>query len=93
VENDYVVVTNNRRDLLKEYLKLDVHGGLVIILPAVKRADQQRLFGRVLESIADRNDDLINKVVEVLPDGTVHIREWTSEDHDIGHISKPQWDL
>jgi hypothetical protein len=77
--------------LLKEYLKLGAHNGLVIIVPAVKRGDQQRLFETALEFVADRNDDLINKVVEVLMDGTVHIREWTSEDHDIKHISTPKW--
>jgi hypothetical protein len=54
-------------------------------------ADLQRLFGRVLEFIADRNDDLINKVIEVLRDGTVHVREWTSDHHDIGYISNPEW--
>jgi hypothetical protein len=65
---------------------------LIIIVPDTKRADQQRLFGRALDVISKRNDDLVNKLIEVLLDGSVHVRDWTSQDHDIGHISNPDWD-
>jgi predicted nuclease of predicted toxin-antitoxin system len=91
VEYDYVMVTNNRRHFLKEYAKLDIHSGLIVIIPAVKREIQQRLFERALDALTSGNEAIVNKVVEVLLDGTVHIREWTSEDHDIGHISNPAW--
>jgi predicted nuclease of predicted toxin-antitoxin system len=91
IENNYVVVTNNRRHFLKEYAKLEIHGGLIVIIPAVKREIQQRLFEKALDALTSGNDDIVNKVVEVLLDGTVHIREGTSEDHDIGHISNPAW--
>jgi hypothetical protein len=37
------------------------------------------------------NDDLVNKVMEVLADGSVHVREWNAGEHDIGHIGKPNW--
>jgi len=33
VANDYIIVTNNRKDFLKEYAGLDVHAGLVVLLP------------------------------------------------------------
>ena len=89
--NDYIVVTNNRRDLLKEYLKLDIHGGLIIIVPAVRRNEQRRLFEKALEFIEEQNEDIINKVVEVLLDGTIAVREWTSETHDVQHIANPEW--
>ena len=89
--NDYVIVTNNRRHFLKEYLKLDVHNGLLIIVPNVGRRDQMRMFGIALDAALELGDDLVNKVVEVLFDGTLRIREWTSEQHDIGHIDTPKW--
>ena len=91
LENDYIFVTNNRRDFLKEYAKIDLHSGLIIIVPDTKRADQQRLFAKVLDVVSIRNDDLVNKLIEVLLDGSVHIKDWTSQDHDSGHISGPQW--
>jgi hypothetical protein len=92
LENDYIFVTNNRRDFLKEYAKVDLHNGLIIIVPDTKRADQQRLFGKVLDVVSKQNDDLVNKLIEVLLDGSVHIKDWMSHDHDIGHISRPKWD-
>jgi predicted nuclease of predicted toxin-antitoxin system len=60
LENDYIFVTNNRRDFLKEYAKIDLHNGLIIIVPDTKRADQQRLFAKVLDVVSERNDDLVN---------------------------------
>jgi len=91
LENDYVFVTNNRRDFLKEYAKIDLHNGLIIIVPDTKRAEQQRLFAKVLDVVSKRNDDLVNKLIEVLLDGSIHIKDWSSQDHDIGHISNPEW--
>ena len=67
LQNNYIIVTNNRRHFLNEYIKIDVHSGV------------------------RRGDDIMNKVVEVLRDGSVHIREWTSEEHDLSHIDNPQW--
>jgi predicted nuclease of predicted toxin-antitoxin system len=92
LDNDYVLVTNNRRDFLKEYAKVDLHNGLIIIVPDTKRPHQQLLFGRVLDAVSNRNDDLVNKLVEVLLDGSVRVRDWTSQDHDVGHILAPKWD-
>lgn len=89
--NDYIVVTNNRADFLKRYAKIGVHSGLVIIVPSVKRADQARLFEKALDTVLSLHDDLVNRVVEVLIDDSVHVREWTSLDHDPAHISRPKW--
>ena len=86
VANDYIVVTNDRKDFLKEYAKLDVHAGLVIILPKGDRDLQMNLFEKALEVFAARNDDLVNKLVEVARDGSVHIRDWNAETRDPGHI-------
>lgn len=90
VANDYIVVTDNRRDFLKEYAKLDVHAGLVILLPKGTRSQQMQLFRKALDVFATRNDDLVNKVLEIAGDGSVHIREWNAGEHDIGHIDDPK---
>lgn len=91
LENGYVIVTKNRRDFLKEYMKLDIHTGLIIVVPDAGREEQARLFEAALDAVADLEEDLVNRVVEVLSDGTVHVREWTSDVHDVGHINAPQW--
>lgn len=90
-ENGYIVVTNNRRDFLREYLKYDVHNGLVVVVPQVDREPQIRLFLLVLDYLAEMNDLPMNKLIEILEDGTIHVREWTMDDHDIKHINNPTW--
>ena len=85
--NDYIIVTDNRRDFLREYAKLDVHAGLVVILPKGTRSLQMMLFQKALDVLASRNDDLMDKLLEVSLDGRVQIREWNAGDHDIGHIT------
>ncbi len=47
--NDYVVVTNNRRDFLREYAKVSLHNGLLVIVPNLGSRVQIRLFGLVLD--------------------------------------------
>lgn len=90
-ENDYIVVTNNRRHFLREYLKYDLHNGLIVIVPNLDRDLQMDLFSRVLDYLSEMNELPVNKLVEVLEDGSIHVREWTSDDHDISHISAPNW--
>lgn len=91
LENDYVLVTNNRRDFLKNYMKLDLHNGLIILVPHGNQEEQRRMFGIALDAILVMEEDLVNRVVEVLADGTVHVRKWASHDHDIGHVNAPKW--
>jgi predicted nuclease of predicted toxin-antitoxin system len=90
-EKNYVVVTNNRHHFLREYLKYDLHNGLVIIVPNAKRAQQLDLFIKVLDFLGELNSLPVNKLVEVLDDGSIHVRDWTSGDHDIGRINSPAW--
>lgn len=94
VDNDYIVVTLNRRDFLKQHASLGIHPGLVILMPQApmdKRLHQAELFEKALEAFVAMNDNLVNKVMEVLEDGSVHIREWNADEHDIGHINNPEW--
>ena len=41
--------------------------------------------------LADVNDLPVNKLLEILEDGSIHVRDWTKEVHDIGHITSPAW--
>jgi hypothetical protein len=72
---DFVFVTNDRGDFLRLFAELEVHNGLIILVPNVARADQIRLFNLALDA-AERLESLINQVIEVHADGTVELRGW-----------------
>ena len=91
IESDYMVVTNNRRDFLREYAKYDSHSGLAIIVPNVERAGQIALFSRALDKLMDFETTVENKLVEVLAGGTIHVRTGARADHDTGHVQDPKW--
>ena len=87
-------MTVNRRDFLKQHAKFDIHPGLVILIPEPRkdtRLDQVRLFEKALQVLGAMNEDLTNKLMEVLEDGTVHIRGWDTGEHYVGHINNPKW--
>jgi predicted nuclease of predicted toxin-antitoxin system len=90
-ENGYIVVTNNRRDFLREYLKHEIHYGLIVLVPNSERQAQIALFSIALDRLAEMDEPPEGKLVEILADGSLHIRDWTSRDHDIAHISNPPW--
>lgn len=48
------------------------------------------LFQKALDVFGARNDDLVNKVLEIAGDGSVYIREWNAGAHDIGPINDPK---
>jgi len=78
-ERNYVFVTNNRRDFLRLYAALEIHNGLIIIVPSVGAEEQRRLFGVALD-VAERQGSLINLLIEVHADGTVEVRNWAKSD-------------
>lgn len=67
-DSDFIVVTNNASDFRRLYATQPIHAGLVIIIPNVKRMEQQRLFGLVLEELAMIGEP-VNRVLEVDIDG------------------------
>ena len=77
-ERDYIIVTNNRRDFLRLYAELEVHNGLIIIVPAVPVEEQCRLFGIAL-TVAERQESLINLLIEVHVDGSVEVHNWATD--------------
>lgn len=70
---DYLFVTNNRLDFLALHGKTELHEGLIVIVPNVARAQQIRLFGLALNTLASL-PDLVNQVLEVGIEGSVSVR-------------------
>ena len=64
---------------------------LVVIVPSVGRGSQIKLFSAALEEMIILGDHAVSELIEVLEDGTVHVSEWTREDHDGDHIDNPMW--
>ena len=91
LENDYVLVTNNRRDFLKEYALQKIHNGLIVIVPNIDREGQKRLFAMVLDHLATLDEMPINTLIEILADGSIHQRIWVDGGSDAAHIDEPDW--
>lgn len=73
ISNDFVLVTNNRKDFIKLYQKEELHSGLVIIIPGgIDPSVQMGLFSLALDAISAM-DSVINTVVEVFSDGSVQV--------------------
>ena len=67
-DGDFVLITNNASDFRRLYARQPIHAGLVIIIPQVNRAMQQRLFRGALAELATL-DEPLNYVLEVDIDG------------------------
>lgn len=76
VGGDFTFVTNNAKDFLRLYRGVDVHAGLLIIMPSVGTADQRRLFAAALDAIIAAGADLTGELLEVDRDGTVRFRRY-----------------
>ena len=78
-EWDDIIVTNKRRDFRCPHAQLEVHDGLIIIVPTVSTDEQTRLFEVALD-IADQQDTLINLLIAVHIDGSTEVRNWSKDD-------------
>jgi predicted nuclease of predicted toxin-antitoxin system len=67
---DFILVTNNASDFRRLYAAQPLHAGLVILLPAVDRNLQRRLFKAALDALATVGEP-VNRVLEVDLDGDV----------------------
>jgi hypothetical protein len=74
VVNDYIFVTNNARDFIPLYQKLNIHNGLVIFVPNARKGVQARLFKIALDRL-EKEDDFINKLVHVYFDEQITIED------------------
>jgi len=67
-DGDFVLVTNNAGDFRRLYAAEALHAGLVILIPAVDRVRQQKLFRAALDELAVIGEP-VNRVLEVELDG------------------------
>lgn len=65
---DWVLVTNNAIEFRGRYREIELHPGVVFLLPAVRRADQVRLFEAALDHVRG-HPDLVNMALDVAFDG------------------------
>lgn len=78
VDQDMILVTNNRADFRELYARHGLHPGLVIIVPSVSREAQSRLLGVALEHLRQL-PGLVNKVLEATLDAEdvlVDLYDW-----------------
>jgi predicted nuclease of predicted toxin-antitoxin system len=63
LRDEYTFVTNNRIDFLQLFARVELHAGLIVIVPSVIPATQRVLFRAALKYSSRL--DFINLVVEV----------------------------
>lgn len=63
-EQDWVLVTNNAIEFRGRYREIELHPGVVFLLPAVRRAEQLRLFSAALVRIG-MESDMVNRALDV----------------------------
>jgi predicted nuclease of predicted toxin-antitoxin system len=74
LDEELILVTNNRDDFLALMGGVDLHPGLIVIIDNVRRSEQVDLFALALQ-VAGTMTSLINKVVEVGVDGAISVYE------------------
>ena len=63
-DGDFILVTNNASDFRQLYAAQPLHAGLVILIPAVNRMVQQKLFRAALDELALIGEP-VSRVLEV----------------------------
>jgi hypothetical protein len=69
IKDEFTFVTNNRVDFLQLFGKMDLHPGLIVLVPNLVPALQRALFEAAIQYLAGR--DLVNAVIEATLDGKV----------------------
>ncbi|MGP0092454.1 MAG: DUF5615 family PIN-like protein [Xanthobacteraceae bacterium] len=65
VERDgWVLVTNNATEFRSRYRAIEIHPGVIFLLPSVRRAQQLSLFEAALDEVS-LNPDLTNQALDV----------------------------
>jgi predicted nuclease of predicted toxin-antitoxin system len=71
-ERGFVFVTNDRDDFIDLIAKVDLHAGLIVILPSVRSEVQKVLFRAALEHVL-KIGSMMNRVLEVGADCEIHV--------------------
>jgi predicted nuclease of predicted toxin-antitoxin system len=61
--DEFTFVTNNRLDFIQLFGKMELHAGLIVLVPNVAPALQRALFEAAIQYLAGK--DMVNSVVEV----------------------------
>ena len=67
VKDEFTFVTNNRMDFVRLFERIELHTGLIVLVPNVVPAQQRELFEAAIRYLAGR--DLVNTVIEVTLEG------------------------
>lgn len=81
VDEGYLVVTRNARDFRRLLARVEVHAGLVLLMPNATATEQVRLFAAALDFV-ERMPDTINKVVEVHAVDDIRVSNLPEESDD-----------
>ena len=63
-EQDWVLVTNNAIEFRGRYRDIELHPGVIFLLPAARRAEQLRLFEAALDRVGT-DGDMVNRALDV----------------------------
>ncbi len=63
-EEDWTLVTNNAIEFRGRFQRIEVHPGVVFLLPAVPRVLQIELFSAAL-AVIDESSDMVNTALDV----------------------------
>jgi len=75
VKDEFTFVTNNRVDFIRLFAGMELHTGLIVLIPNVVPTVQRSLFAAALHYLAGR--DPVNTVIEVaLEDKTAKCVEY-----------------
>jgi predicted nuclease of predicted toxin-antitoxin system len=70
IENDdWVLVTNNAIEFRGRYRRIEIHPGVVFLIPSARGLDQVRLFEAALDHVRQM-PDLVNRAIDVTFDQT-----------------------
>ena len=72
---DYVFVTNSGVDFRPIYRTLELHSGLIVILPSLKKPGQLMLFNQIIDFLENERD-FINLLVEIDEKGVISVVDW-----------------
>jgi len=67
VKNEFTFVTNNRVDFMRLFGKMELHAGLIVIVPNVVPSVQRALFEAAILYLAGKEP--INSAIEVIVEG------------------------
>lgn len=79
VEKDgWILVTNNAIEFRSRYRRVELHPGVIFLVPSVRRQQQLMLFESALDDLAV-NPDLINQALDIVfvEDGTIAVRRYS----------------